>query len=48
MNRVAFLVDGFNVYHSVRAALQDAGGVDPLQLELGSDLRRASALCYGL
>ena len=35
MNRVVFLIDGFNVYHSIRQALKDRGG-SCLQLDLES------------
>lgn len=31
MNRVAFLVDGFNVYHSVKQAIKDDGGASSLK-----------------
>ncbi len=36
MNRTAFLVDGFNLYHSLRAAKRDSGGPGALWLDLRS------------
>lgn len=35
-NRVAFLVDGFNVYHSAKVAAADLGGASTLWLDLRS------------
>jgi hypothetical protein len=34
MNRTIFLVDGFNLYHSLRAASDDLGGVSTKWLDL--------------
>lgn len=39
MNRISFLVDGFNVYHSAKEARNDLGGVPTLCLDLRSLLR---------
>ena len=39
MNRVTFLVDGFNVYHSAKDAQADLGGASTLWLDLSSLLR---------
>lgn len=36
MNRVTFLVDGFNVYHSAKDARSDLGGASTLWLDLNS------------
>jgi uncharacterized LabA/DUF88 family protein len=36
MNRVTFLVDGFNVYHSAKEAQVDLGGASTLWLDLQS------------
>ncbi len=36
VNRTAFLVDGFNLYHSLRAASEDLGGVGTKWLDLRS------------
>jgi hypothetical protein len=39
MNRVAFLIDGFNLYHSVRDAGKAVGGVGTKWLDI-------NALCH--
>lgn len=39
MNRISFLVDGFNVYHSAKQIQRDLGGVSALWLDLPSLMR---------
>ncbi|MBI2970455.1 MAG: NYN domain-containing protein [Gammaproteobacteria bacterium] len=47
MNRVAFLVDGFNVYHSARKAREDLGGKSTLWLDLRSLLTSYLSSSFG-
>jgi hypothetical protein len=46
-NRVVFLVDGFNVYHSAKVAAADLGGASTLWLDLRSLLSSYISLLVG-
>jgi uncharacterized LabA/DUF88 family protein len=47
MNRITFLVDGFNVYHSAKEASSDLGGVSTLWLDLSALLTAYVSSTFG-
>ena len=47
MNRITYLIDGFNLYHSLKDAQRDLGGPSTRWLDLNSLFKMYTASVFG-